>query len=476
MTTNGRQPRVAVIGAGPGGYPAAFHAAELGMDVTLIDPEANPGGVCLYRGCIPSKTLLHVASLLGEAEDAADWGVSFGRPKINLDRLRSWKDQVISKMTSGLGLLTRARRVRFVRGLAQFEDPRALRIEPADGGDAQLLEFDYAVIATGSQPAAPPGFRIDGERVLDSTSALEIDDVPGTLLVVGGGYIGLELGSVYAALGSKVTVVEMETGLLPGADRDLVRPLERKLESAFAEILLSTRVASLNVRTDGVEVELAGARVENPSRLFDKVLVAVGRRPNSSGLKLEAAGVESDERGFVRVDHQRRTSAPHIFAIGDVAGEPMLAHKATYEAHVATSAMAGEAATYDAQAIPAVVFTDPEIAWCGLTESEARDSSRPHEVATFPWAASGRATTLGRNDGLTKLILEPTTERVLGVGITGRGAGELIAEGVLAVEMGARVDDLRLSIHPHPTTSETLMEAAEVFFNTSPHYIARKRG
>ncbi len=476
MTADGRQPRVAVIGAGPGGYPAAFHAAELGMDVTLIDPEANPGGVCLYRGCIPSKTLLHVASLLGEAADAADWGVSFGRPEIDLDRLRSWKDQVISKMTSGLGLLTRARRVRFVRGLARFENPRALRIEPADGGDTQRLEFDYAVIATGSQPAAPPGFKIDGERVLDSTSALEIDDIPDSLLVVGGGYIGLELGSVYAALGSKVTVVEMETTLLPGADRDLVRPLERKLESAFAEILLSTRVASLNVRTDGVDVELAGARVESSSQPFDKVLVAVGRRPNSSGLNLEAAGVESDERGFVKVDHQRRTSAPHIFAIGDVSGEPMLAHKATYEAHVATSAMAGEAATYDAQAIPAVVFTDPEIAWCGLTEAEARDSGRPHEVASFPWAASGRATTLGRNDGLTKLILEPTTERVLGVGITGRGAGELIAEGVLAVEMGARVDDLRLSIHPHPTTSETLMEAAEVFFNTSPHYIARKRG
>ena len=476
MTSDGRQPRVAVIGAGPGGYPAAFHAAELGMDVTLIDPEANPGGVCLYRGCIPSKTLLHVASLLGEAEDAAAWGVSFGRPEIDLDRLRSWKDQVISKMTSGLGLLTRARRVRFVRGFARFEDPRALRIEPADGGDAQRLEFDYAVIATGSQPAAPPGFKIDGERVLDSTSALEIDDIPGTLLVVGGGYIGLELGSVYAALGSRVTVVEMETGLLPGADRDLVRPLERKLESVFAEILLSTRVASLKVRTDGVEVELAGARVENPSRLFDKVLVAVGRRPNSSGLNLEAAGVESDERGFVKVDHQRRTSAANIFAIGDVAGEPMLAHKATYEANVAAAAIAGQAATYDAQAIPAVVFTDPEIAWCGLTEAEARESGRPHEVASFPWAASGRATTLGRNDGLTKLILEPTTERVLGVGITGRGAGELIAEGVLAVEMGARVDDLRLSIHPHPTTSETLMEAAEVFFNTSPHYIARKRG
>jgi dihydrolipoamide dehydrogenase len=476
VTADGRQPRVAVIGAGPGGYPAAFHAAELGMDVTLIDPEANPGGVCLYRGCIPSKTLLHVASLLGEAADAADWGVSFGRPEIDLDRLRSWKDQVISKMTSGLGLLTRARRVRFVRGLAQFDDPRALRIEPTDGGDAQQLEFDYAVIATGSQPAAPPGFEIDGERILDSTSGLEIDDVPDSLLVVGGGYIGLELGSVYAALGSKVTVVEMETGLLPGADRDLVRPLERKLESAFADILLSTRVASLNVRTDGVKVELAGARVENPSRLFDKVLVAVGRRPNSSGLNLEAAGVESDKRGFVKVDHQRRTSAANIFAIGDVAGEPMLAHKATYEANVAAASIAGQAATYDAQAIPAVVFTDPEIAWCGLTESEARESGRPHKVTTFPWAASGRATTLGRNDGLTKLILEPTTERVLGVGITGRGAGELIAEGVLAVEMGARVDDLRLSIHPHPTTSETVMEAAEVFFNTSPHYIARKRG
>ncbi len=476
MTADGRQPRIAVIGAGPGGYPAAFHAAELGMDVTLIDPEANPGGVCLYRGCIPSKTLLHVASLLGEAEDAAAWGVSFGSPEIDLDRLRSWKDQVISKMTSGLGLLTRARRVRFVRGFARFEDPQTLQIEPTDGGDAERLDFDYAVVATGSRPAAPPGFEIDGERVLDSTSALELTDVPETLLVVGGGYIGLELGSVYAALGSQVTVVEMETGLLPGADRDLVRPLARKLEATFAEILLSTRVANLDVQPGGVDVELAGARVENPSRRFDKVLVAVGRRPNSAGLGLDAAGVESDERGFIKVDHQRRTSAANIFAVGDVAGEPMLAHKATYEAHVAASAIAGHAATYDAQAIPAVVFTDPEISWCGLTESEARESGRPHNVATFPWAASGRATTLGRNDGLTKLILEPTTERVLGVGITGRGAGELIAEGVLAVETGARADDLRLSIHPHPTTSETLMEAAEVFFNTSPHYIQRTRG
>ena len=476
MTADGRQPRVAVIGAGPGGYPAAFHAAELGMDVTLIDPEANPGGVCLYRGCIPSKTLLHVAALLGEVEDAADWGVSFGSPEIDLDRLRSWKDQVIAKMTGGLGLLTRARRVRFVRGFARFEGPGRLQIEPTDSGDAKRLDFDFAVIATGSQPAAPPGFEINGERVLDSTSALELADVPDTLLVVGGGYIGLELGSVYAALGSRVTMVEMETGLLPGADRDLVRPLERRLESAFAEILLSTRVASLDAEADGVAVELAGARVEDPSREFDKVLVAVGRRPNSAGLGLDAAGVASDKRGFINVDHQRRTTAANIFAIGDVAGEPMLAHKATYEAHIAASAIAGHAATYDAQAIPAVVFTDPEIAWCGLTESEARESGRPHNVATFPWAASGRATTLGRNDGLTKLILEPTTERILGVGITGRGAGELIAEGVLAVEMGARADDLRLSIHPHPTTSETLTEAAEVFFNTSPHYIQRTRG
>ena len=476
MTSDGRQRRVAVIGAGPGGYPAAFHAAELGMDVTLIDPETNPGGVCLYRGCIPSKTLLHVASLLGEAEDAADWGVSFGKPEIDLDQLRGWKDQVISKMTSGLGLLTRARRVNFQQGFARFDGPHSLLVEPTQGGEAERLEFDHAVIATGSRPAAPPGFEIDGDRILDSTSALELADIPDTLLVVGGGYIGLELGSVYAALGSKVTLVEMETGLLPGADRDLVRPLERRLDSSFAEILLSTRVASLNVRPDGVDVELAGARVEESSRRFDKVLVAVGRRPNSANLGLEAAGVESDARGFVTVDHQRRASAPHIFAIGDVAGEPMLAHKATYEARVAASAIAGQTATFDAQAIPAVVFTDPEIAWCGLTESEARESGQPHNVTTFPWAASGRATTLGRNDGLTKLILEPTTERVLGVGITGRGAGELIAEGVLAVEMGARADDLRLSIHPHPTTSETLMEAAEVFFNTSPHYIARKRG
>ncbi len=475
MTDAGRRPRVAVIGAGPGGYPAAFRAADLGFDVTLIDPEANPGGACLYRGCIPSKTLLHVAALLDESERAADWGVRFQRPEVDLDALRGWKDRVIARMTAGLGQLVRARNVRFVRGRARFADAHTLHVDTGDGADPAPIAFDYAVVATGSQPAAPPGLAADGARVMDSTSALALADVPSSLLVVGGGYIGLELGSVFAALGSRVTLVEMASGLLPGADRDLVRPLAQRLAGAFEEILLNTRVQTLRVEDDGVRVRLAGARLDDPARTFDRVLTAVGRRPTSDGLDLDKAGVECDARGFVQVDAQRRTTAPHIFAVGDVAGEPMLAHKATHEAHTAAAAMAGQPAVYEPHAVPAVVFTDPEIAWCGLTETQARDQRIPHQVARFPWAASGRATTLGRTDGLSKLVLEPRTDRVLGVGITGAGAGELIAEGVLAVEMGARAEDLRLSMHPHPTTSETLMEAAEVLYGASAHFLTNAR-
>ncbi|MDP2328067.1 MAG: dihydrolipoyl dehydrogenase [Dehalococcoidia bacterium] len=465
--------RVAVLGAGPGGYPAAFLAAERGFDVTLIDPRANPGGVCLYIGCIPSKALLHAAGVIREAEHASAFGIEFGAPTIDLDGLRGWKDGVVEKLTGGLGTLARARKVRMVHGLGRFVDAHTIRVE-RDGELAEVT-FDFAIVATGSSPAMPAALRLDSDRVWDSTAALELREVPGTLLIVGGGYIGLEMATLYAALGSKVTVVEATGTLLAGADADLVRVLAKSLEGRLEAVLLETSVTALREHAGGgVEVDLAGVE-EQTTRTFDRVLVAVGRRPNSADLGLEHTSVTTNERGFIRVDHQRRTDEPSIFAIGDVAGEPMLAHKATHEARVAVEVIAGEPAAWEPAAIPAVVYTDPEIAWCGLTEQEARARGIEVEVTRFPWTASGRALTLGRTDGSTKILVEPGTERVLGVGIVGPGAGELIAEGVLAVEMGARLDDLRMSIHPHPSLTETIMEAAEVFFNTSPHYIARRR-
>ena len=477
MTNSTDGARVVVIGAGPGGYAAAFHAADLGMDVTLVDVEAEPGGVCLYRGCIPSKALLHVAALLRETRDAEAWGVHFGAPEIDLDALRGWKEQMVKKLTSGLGQLARQRKLTLVRGRARFRNAHSIEVTSVDG-DADMdrtIEFDHAIVATGSRPTVIPGLDLDSPRVMDSTAALALDGVPDSLLVIGGGYIGLELGSVYAALGSRVTVVEMTSGLLPGADRDLVEPLARRLRSEFEEILLDTRVIEMQEATDGVRVTLAGLNLAQPQRTFDRALVAVGRMPNSQGLGFEQTGVEVDSRGFIKTDEQRRTGEPSIFAIGDVVGEPMLAHKATHEGLVAVEVIAGRPAVFAPLAIPAVVFTDPEIAWCGLTETAALSRGIPFEIARFPWAASGRATTLGRNDGLTKLLIDPQTERVLGVGIVGQGAGELIGEGLLAVEMGARADDLRRSVHAHPTLAETLMEAAELFFGPATHYLPRRK-
>ena len=472
MTTT--QPlRIVILGAGPGGYPAAFLAAEKGLDVTLIDTEPNPGGVCLYRGCIPSKALLHVANVVNEAHEAAELGVTFGKPAIDLDRVRIWKDEVVGKMTGGLGQLSRARKVKYVRGRGRFSGPNSIRV--ANDGELSEINFDYAIIATGSVPAIPGPLRIDSDRVWDSTAALELREVPGTLLIVGGGYIGLEMASVYAALGSQVTVVEMTGSLLPGVDPDLVQVLGTRIKTKLAALMLNTTVASIaEDPAGGVTVELTAAD-KNETRVFDRVLIAVGRRPNSADLGLEHTKVALNQRGFIEVDHQRRTGEPSIFAIGDVAGEPMLAHKATHEGRVAIETIAGEPAAWEPAAIPAVVFTDPEIAWCGLTESQARTQGMDIEITKFPWSASGRATTMGRNDGFTKLILEPRTERVLGMAVVGHGAGELIAEGVLAVEMGACAEDLQRSIHAHPTLSETVMEAAELLYNTSPHYIARRR-
>jgi dihydrolipoamide dehydrogenase len=466
--------RVAVIGGGPGGYAAAFLAADLGVNVTLIDQEVNPGGVCLYRGCIPSKALLHVAKLIEESRQAKNWGIEFAEPKIDLARLRSFKEGVVNRLTGGLGQLSKQRKVQYIQGTAEFQKSNTLRISKADGTDVSL-GFDRIIIATGSRPAVVPALRLDSPRMLDSTGALDLKDIPGTLLVVGGGYIGLELGSVYAALGSRVSVVEMTAGLLPGADRDLVLPLHKRIEKSFAAILTNTTVTGVKEEAGGIRVSFAGPDAKEKNQLFDQVLVSVGRRPNSEIPGLEKTQVVVGPRGFIQVNQRRQTHDPIIYAIGDVVGEPMLAHKASHEGRTAAEAIAGHKVVFEPNAIPAVVFTDPEIAWCGLTESQAQNENREIKVAKFPWAASGRAMTIDRTEGMTKIIFDPKTERVLGVGIVGAGAGELIAEGVLAVEMAATATDLALSIHPHPTLSETLMEAAEVFLGTSTHIYRPKR-
>ena len=466
--------QIAVVGAGPGGYAAAFLAADLGMKVTLIDPELNPGGVCLYRGCIPSKALLHVAKLIGESQHARNWGIEFENPRIDLARLRSWKEDVVKKLTGGLGVLSKQRKVQYVQGRAAFENSTTLRVTKANGGD-QTLSFDRIIVATGSRPTIIPALKLDSPRVLDSTSALDLAEVPETMLVIGGGYIGLELGTVYAALGSKVSVVEMLPGLLPGADRDLVLPLHKRIEKIFDSILLNTTVASMKDEDGGIRVTFDGSEVKQQEQIFDKVLVSVGRKPNSEIPGLEKTRIQVSQRGFIQVNKQLQTDDPLIYAIGDVTGEPMLAHKATHEGCTAVEAIAGHKVAFEPNAIPAVVFTDPEIAWCGLTETDAQKQNREIKVAKFPWAASGRAMTLDRTEGMTKLILDPHSERILGVGIVGAGAGELISEGVLAIEMGALAKDLALTIHPHPTLSETLMESAEVFFGTSTDIYRPKR-
>jgi dihydrolipoyl dehydrogenase len=453
---------IAVVGAGPGGYAAAFLAADLGLNVTLIDPEARPGGVCVYRGCIPSKALLHVAKVIEEPEQSKNCGIAFRRPEIDLSHLRSWKEGVVNKLTGGLEHLSKLRAVRYIQGRAAFRTSNTLTVTTE--GREETLQFDRIVIATGSRPAVIPGLAINNPRVMDSSAALELQDVPKSLLVVGGGYIGLELGSVYAALGAQVTCVEMLSGLLPGADRDLVLPLQKRLERVFASIRLQTTVKSLEDQGAGIRAELRALDGSTDAPVFERVLISVGRVPNSNIPGIERTGVRVDARGFVRVNTQLCTDDPVIYAIGDVVGEPMLAHKAMHEGRTAVEAIAGHKVTFEPKAIPAVVFTDPEVAWAGLTETGAKERGREIAVAKFAWGASGRAITLDRPEGLTKLIVDPKTDRVIGVGICGSGAGELIAEGVLAIEMGAVAADLELAIHPHPTLSETVMEAAEVHY------------
>jgi dihydrolipoamide dehydrogenase len=468
--------QVVVIGAGPGGYAAAFFAADLGMQVTLVDPEANPGGVCLYRGCIPSKALLHVAKVIAEANHSPAWGVTFSEPTIDLDKLRAYKDGVVAKMTGGLGQLQKSRKINYLQGTATFVDNHNLSIDLVSGGK-DTLTFQHAIIATGSRPATVPSLSLKSNRLMDSTTALELPDIPKSLLVVGGGYIGLELGSVYAALGTKVSVVEMTDGLLPGADRDLVTFLSRRLETVLHKIRLNAKVTGVKEVKSGLEVtiESEGLKDDEKKQVFDRVLVSVGRRPNSAVPGLDKTRVAVTDKGFIKVDPRRCTDEPNIYAIGDVVGEPMLAHKASAEARVAVESIAGHDVVFEPQAIPAVVFTDPEVAWCGLTETEAKKQNRKVEVARFPWAALGRAVAIDRPDGVTKLVIDPVTERILGVGIVGTGAGELIAEGVVAVEMAALASDLKMSIHPHPTLSETMMEAAEVFFGQSTHVYRPKK-
>jgi len=446
---------VAVVGGGPGGYSAAFRCAELGLETTVVDASKRLGGACLWEGCIPSKALLHVAALIEDAERARELGIDFGEPRVSLDPLRKWKaERVVGRLARGLVAVAKAKGVEVIGGRAVFESSRELRVE---GDEPQKVRFKHAIVATGSMPARLPGLTLTSDRVVDSTAALELVDVPERLLVIGGGYIGLELGQVYAALGSAVTLVEMTDGLLPGVDRALVQPLARRCEKLFAAIRLGTKVTSLVEKGSAIETRFGDAA----GGAFERVLVAVGRRPASAGLGLERTRVRADDRGFIAVDDRCRTADPAIYAVGDVTGEPMLAHRAMRQGKVAAEVIAGRPAAFDNVVVPAVVFTDPEVAWCGLTESEAAREGRAIKVAKREWAASGRALTLGRSDGLTKIVADPDSGRVLGVGIVGPGAGELIAEGALAVETALTVEDLAATIHTHPTLSETLMEAAE---------------
>ena len=468
-----KETQLLIIGGGPGGYPAALHAADHGLKVTLVDSDPRLGGVCLNRGCIPSKALLHLARVIEEAKESAAHGISFGEPKIDLAKLQNFvQQQVVGKLTGGIAMLSKGRGVEALSGTkATFTGPNTVKLEGANTG---TIKFEHAIIATGSLPAMPKAFALGDPRVMDSTGALLLPDLPKKFLVIGGGYIGLEIGTVYAALGSQVTVVEFTDGLLPTADRDLVKPLEDRLRKRFEAIYLNTKVASLKPTPKGIVAALEGKDV--PAEVtFDRVLVSVGRRPNSAGMGLEAAGVEMNERGHIKIDKQRRTNVPHILAIGDVAEEPGLAHKATAEAKTAVETILGQPAAFEPRAIPAVVFTDPEIAWAGLTEREAQEKNIRYEKMTFPWAASGRAVALARTEGLTKLLIDPATQRVLGVGIVGIGAGEMISEGVLAVEMGAVARDVADSIHPHPTLSETIMEGAEMALGGATHMAKPKK-
>jgi dihydrolipoamide dehydrogenase len=464
--------QLVVIGAGPGGYSAAFLAADLGMQVAIVEREQNPGGACVYRGCIPSKAFLHAAKILSEAKHAKAFGIEYAAPKVDVDKLRAWKNGVVAKLTGGAGQLAKLRKIKWYQGEATFVNSNTLSVKKADGS-VEEVKFQKAILATGSRPAVIPNLP-KSKHIWDSTSALEMESIPGTLLVVGGGYIGMELGMVYNELGSKVSVVEMTPTLLAGADRDLADVLLKRVKTMFT-IMTETKVLKMEETANGITVTFSDKDSKESKQEYNKVLVSIGRKPNSENLGLEKTKVKITQRGFVEVNDQRRTHDDNIYAIGDIAGDPMLAHKASHEGRVAVEAILGHKVAWEPQAIPAVVFTDPEIAWAGLTELDAQKQNREVKVFKFPWGASGRALTLDRQDGLTKLIVDPATERILGVGIVGVGAGEMIAEGVLAIEMGAVAKDLKLTIHAHPTLSETVMETAESVFGHSTHIFRPKK-
>ncbi|HNR91332.1 MAG TPA: dihydrolipoyl dehydrogenase, partial [Dokdonella sp.] len=475
--TSGRTPdlecQVLVLGAGPGGYTAAFRAADLGQDTVLVERYPSLGGVCLNVGCIPSKALLHAARVLDEAAHVKDIGITFGAPKIDVDALRAYKDKVVGTMVKGLAGMAKQRKVRVVEGIGTFVSPHEVEVATAEG--AKLVRFEKAIIAAGSQAVKLPGFPWDDPRMMDSTDALLLTDIPRKLLVVGGGIIGLEMASVYAALGSEVTVVELMDQLMPGADPDLVRPLQQRLAKRYAGIHLKVKVARIEAEKKGLKATFEGEGAPEP-QLYDRVLVAIGRAPNGAKIGADKAGVSVNERGFIAVDRQMRTNVPHIFAIGDLVGQPMLAHKATHEGKVAAEVAAGEKSEFVARVIPSVAYTDPEIAWVGLTETEAKKAGIAYGVGKFPHAASGRAVGIGRTEGFTKLLFDEATHRVIGAGIVAPNAGDLIAEVALAIEMGAEAGDIGLTIHPHPTLSESVGMAAEVYEGTATDlYIPKKK-
>ncbi|MGC2164798.1 MAG: dihydrolipoyl dehydrogenase [Gallionella sp.] len=463
---------VLVLGAGPGGYTAAFRAADLGKQVVLVEKFPRLGGVCLNVGCIPSKALLHVAKVISEADEVGHHGVTFAQPRIDIDKIRSWKESIISKLTGGLSALAKQRKVRVVQGAARFTSPHHLSVDCIDGN--KTISFDSAIIAAGSNVARIPGFPYDDPRIIDSTGALQLQDVPKRMLIIGGGIIGLEMATVYDALGSKISVVELADGLIPGADRDLVKPLHKRIEKRYEAIYLKTKVSKIETQKSGLKVTFEGEQAPEP-QLYDRVLMAVGRRPNGRDIGADAAGVVVNERGFIPVSVEMRTNVSHIFAIGDIVGDPMLAHKAVHEGKVAAEVIAGHHAAFEPLTIPSVAYTDPEIAWMGLTETQAKAQGIEYEKAAFPWAASGRALSIARDEGSTKVLLDPKTRRILGAGIVGVNAGELIAEAVLALEMGADMEDIGLSIHPHPTLSETVCFAAEMAEGTITDLIAPRK-
>ncbi len=462
-----------IIGAGPGGYRAAFMAADLGLEVTLIDPEINPGGVCLYRGCIPTKALLHLAKIKADAEHASDMGIHFDKVKVNTDEIGKWKNSVVKKLTGGLGQLVKARKIDYIRGTAKFLDSETIEIEKNEG-DKEKISFEKAIIATGAKPVELPGIDMDNPNIMHSAQSLELKDIPNKMLIVGGGYIGLEMATIYKSLGTEITIVELTDDLMPGMDKDLVKEYKKANKNTFKEILLETKLKTIREKNNKLEADFEDKQKKKFSKTFDKVLISVGQNPNTKNIGLKDASVDTDEKGFIKVSTQMQTSQKNIYAIGDVVGPPLLAHKASYEGKVAAEVIAGKKSANDAKAIPALIYTEPEIAVCGLSEKEAKEKDMDYKVVKFPWPASGRAVAMNETTGFTKLLVNEKNERILGAGIVGKKAGDMIAEIALAIEMAATAEDLALTIHPHPTLSETIMEAAEMFYGHPAHTFIKK--